>query len=160
VAAYGLDDAKRIEAGRNRRPVVDCTERLCDPAERLRLAERLGADDLTADEPRDEEPLRLDECDNVRPDAYRGRCERRLVLDPAVDAEQLRVLAADAKHEGAVVERDLEVPIGDAAAEHFDLRAGTRPDPLHDLLDPHGRAMVVARQRETVSSGRALTRLG
>ena len=156
----GLDDAERVEPRRNRRPAVHRAERLRDPAERLRLTERLGPDDLSADEARDEVPLRLDERDHLRPHADGGRGERCLVLDAAIDAEQLRVLAADAKHVGAVVERDLEVAVGDAAAEHLDLRAGARPDPLHDLLDPHGRAMVVAGAMSPFVRDCALTRLG
>ena len=113
-------------------------ERLSDPAERVGLPEHLRPDHRTPDEPGDEIPLGLDESDHLRPDADRRRGERRLVLDALVDPEQLRVLAADPEHVGAVVERDLEVPVRDPAAEDLDLRAAPRPDPLDHLLDrPH-----------------------
>ena len=59
------------------------------------------------------------------------------VLDPPVDPEPLGVLAGDPEHVGPVVEHDLEVVVGDAAAEHLDLRLAAWPDPLDHLLDPH-----------------------
>jgi len=109
---------------------------LHDAPESFRLADRLGLDHVAFDEPGDEIPLRLDEGDHLGPDADGRRSERRLVLDAPVDPEQLRVLAADPEHVGAVVERDLEVPVRDPPAEHFDLRTAARPDPFDHFLDP------------------------
>ena len=90
-----LDDAERVEARRDRRPAVDRPQRLRDAAERLRLPQRLRHHDLALDVARDQEALRLDERDHLRPDADGCRGERRLVLGAPVDAEQLGVLAAD-----------------------------------------------------------------
>ena len=155
----GLDDAKRVEPRGDRRPAVHRAERLGDAANRLRLPDRCRLDDVSLEEARDEVSLRLDERDHLRPHADGGCGERCLVLDAAIDTEQLRVLAADTKHVGAVVERDLEVAVRDAAPEHVDHRVTAGPDPFDHLLHAHGRAMVDGGCDQPARSGRPLTRL-
>ena len=130
-----LDDAEGIEPRRDRRAAVDRPQRLGDPPKRLRLSDRLGHHDLAVDEAGDEVALGLDERDHLRPDADGGGRERRLVLRAPVDPEQLRVLAADPEHVRAAVDRHLEVPVRDPAAEHRDLGVPAGPDPLDHLLD-------------------------
>ena len=99
-------------------------------AQRLRLSHPLGRDDLSLDEPGHEPALGLDEGHDLRADADGPGGERRLVFHLPVDAEELGVLAHDAKHVDLVrPERDLQVVVGDAAAEHLDLRSTARPDP-------------------------------
>jgi hypothetical protein len=155
-----LDDAERVEPRRDRRPAVHRAERPGNAADRLGPANRLRLDHVALQKTGDEVPLGLDERDHLRPDAHGRRCERGFVLDAPVDPEQLRVLASDPEHVGAVIERDLEIAVGDAPAEHLDVRAGARPDSLDHLLDSHGRAMVVPECSQPVSFGTRLTRLG
>ena len=70
-------------------------QRLRDPREHLGLAHPLDGRDLALDEPGHEPALRLDEGDDLRPDADRRCRQRGRVLDAAVDAEQVGVLAGD-----------------------------------------------------------------
>ena len=64
-----------------------------------------------------------------------GGCE----LDRAIDPEQVRVLSRHAQHEVLAVDVDLEVVVRDAAAEHLEPRATTRPDPLDLGRERHAR---------------------
>ena len=59
------------------------------------------------------------------------------MLGIAVDSEQRRVLAADSQDERLAVYLDLEVPVGDAAAERPDHELPARPDARGDLLRLH-----------------------
>jgi hypothetical protein len=131
-----LDDPEGVETRRDRRPAVDRAQRLRDPAQRLRLPDRLRDDDLALDEPRHEIALRLDERDHLRPDPDGCGCEGRLVLRAPVDPEQLRVAAADPQHIAAAVDGHLEIAVRDPAAEHLDPGIAAGPDPLDRLLDP------------------------
>ena len=97
-----------------------------------RLA-RIRTADLALDEPRHEAAVL--EADDLRADAELRREQRRLVLVPPVDAEQLRVLAADTQHERLAAHRDLEVVIRDAAAERLDRRLLSWPQALDETTD-------------------------
>src|SRR5262249_41925243 len=114
---------------------VNRSQRRDDAADRLRLLHPLPGHDLALDEPRHQPALRLHELDDFGTDAD-GRCgERGLVLDPTVDAEETGLVACDAQHVHlAVVELDLQVVVGDPAAEHADPGVSPRPDPLDDVL--------------------------
>ena len=59
------------------------------------------------------------------------------MLDGAVDPEQLGVAAGDAEHVRPAGDLDLEVVVGDAAAEHLDPCLLAGPDARDDRLDIH-----------------------
>ena len=142
--------AARLCTARN-----DCATRRSASGSRNRLRH----DHVPADEPRHEIALRLDEGDHLRPDADGRRCERRLVLDPPVDPEQLGVLATDPKHVGAVVERDLEVAVRDPAAEHLDL--ASRPGQTRSTISSTrivGRDPRISRISAAARGGRRPSR--
>ena len=71
------------------------------------------------------------------------------MLVAAVDPEQLGVLPADPEDEGLAVDLDLEVVVGDPAAERLDDRDGARPEVLDDGVDRQG--MTSTRPREPAS---------
>ena len=127
----GLDDAKRVEAAGDRPGSVQAPEQAADRP-------RVGAADLALDEAGDEQAVG-EPCD-LGADAELGREDGGLVLVLAVDPEQAGVLAADPQHERLVAHRDLEVVVGDPAAQRLDLHGPPRPEPLHRLLDAHARS--------------------
>ncbi len=127
-----LDHAEGVEAARDRPPAVEA------PQQCRRLLDG-DAPDLAFDETRDEASLRLDERDHLRRDSELRRGERGVVLDVAVDPEQLRVLAADAQDEQLARRRHLEVPVRDPAAEHLDRLDTARPHALGELQRAHAR---------------------
>ena len=94
---------------------MEASERLHHPLELT------GRHRAALDEASDEPALGLDEADDLGADARLGGGERGAVLVGAVDAEQLGVLAADPQHERLAVDDDLEVPVGDPAAERLEL---------------------------------------
>ena len=117
-----LDHAKHIETGGQ------------DGSARMQLAEqaaglvRIRIADRAFHEPRHEAAVL--EADDFGADAELRREQRRLVLVLPVDAQQLRVLPADAEHERLTAHRDLEVVIRDAAAERLDVDAPPRATSL------------------------------
>ena len=126
----GLDDAEGVEAPRDRGAVVERTQRTADPVEGLRLAHSFQRRDLALDEAGDEPAFRLDEVDDLRTDPERRCRPRRLELDGAVDAEQVRVLPCHTEHIGLAVELDLDVVVRDPAAERLEAGAPPRPHAL------------------------------
>ena len=165
VVAVGLDDAEGVEAARDRRALVDAAagrprpRRAASPAWRSSS----GGDRPALDEARHEPALGLDEADDLGPDAGLGGDQRRAVLDVAVDAEELRVVAAEAQDERVAVHGHLEVPVRDPAAELLDdgvsgrararreSRSAPRDDPkLGPMLIEHP-----SRSRSSPASGRA-----
>jgi hypothetical protein len=56
------------------------------------------------------------------------------MLDGAVDAQELCVLASDSQDAGLAVEQDLEVVVRDAAAEPLESELPARPDACGDRL--------------------------
>ena len=134
-----LDDAERVESGRDGLPRMDGAKRLRDPPERVRRPHRLGRHARPFDEPGHEVALGLDELDHLRPHPDRGGRQRCLVLGAPVDPEQVRVATGDPQHVRPVVEHDLEVVVRDPAAEHLDRRQAAGPHSLHDLVDAHRR---------------------
>ena len=131
VAAY----ASTTRNASNRPGIAGPAWKRRSSAGRLR---RRHPSDLALDEARDEVALRLEERDHLRPDPERGRGERGLVLDVAVDPEQPGVLAADPQHERLAAGAHLEVVVRDPAAERLDRLDAAGPDPLDDLVD-HAR---------------------
>src|SRR5262245_9247289 len=123
-----LDDAERVEAARDRRPLVQ------PPEERRRVCRRHPAD-LPLDEAGDEVALRLDESDHLGPDAECSSGPRGLVLDAAVDAEEVGVLASDPDDERVRAVLHLEVAVRDAAAERLDRVDAAGPDAPEDVVD-------------------------
>src|SRR5207248_975249 len=132
----GLDDAERVEAARDRPPVVEAAQ------ERSHLLDP-GAPDLALDVARHEVALRLHERDHLRPDPeLRGR-DGRVALDVAADSQQLGVLAADPEHERLAAGDDPEVAVRDPAAERLDRFDAAGPDTLGDLPN-HARTRAPA----------------
>ena len=125
-----LDDAKGVEAARNRRALVDRSQRSGHAGEHRRFAHLVDGRRRSLDEARDEPSLRLDERDHLRPDAERGCGPRRLQLDGSIDAELIRVLARDPQDEDLAVDLDLEVVVRDPASQGLDVRLSPRPHPL------------------------------
>ena len=138
--AIGLDDAERVEGAGNRRALVEGAERGGHAGEEVRLAHPLGGRGRSLDEAGHEPALGLDERHHLWADPERGCGLRRLELDRPVDAEQVRVLAGDPQHERLAVDLDLQVVVGDAAAEDLDAHLASRPDALDGRLEPaHAR---------------------
>ena len=136
-----LDDAEAVEAGRERRPGVEARER---------GANLLDVDppDLALDEARDEVALGLHEAHDLRCEAeFRGD-PGRCVLGAAVDPEELGVLAADPQDEALAVDRDLEVPVRDAAAERLEPCVAPRPETGDDGLGLHSGDATRTRVRK------------
>ncbi len=138
-----LDDAEGVEPAGDRRARVEAPQQ-------GRCLRHRHPSDLALDEARDEVALRLEEGDHLRPDPERRRCTRRLVLDVAVDPEQLGVVAADPQHERLAAGPHLEVVVRDPAAERLDRLDAAGPDPLDDLR----------RSRPDALAGRVEERLG
>ena len=114
----------------------------------VRLAHVLERHDRALDEARHEVPLGLDERHHLGPDADGSSRERGLVLDGAVDPERVGVAPGDAEHVRPAGRVDLEVVIGDAAAEHLDPWLLAGPDAGDDRLDLH--PTILSRLREGV----------
>ena len=98
----------------------------------------IGTADLALDETGDEHAVC--EADHLRADAEARGHERSLVLVLPVDPEQGRVLAADPQNERFAVDADLEVVVGDPAAERLDLHVLSGPELPDHLFDAHARS--------------------
>ena len=86
--------------------------------------------------------------DHLGPDADRSSHARRGRLDLPVDAEQLRVLPGRAHDDRLpVVERHLEVVVGDPAAERLHVERTSGPDRRDDVLGVHERILLPAPER-------------
>ena len=103
----------------------------------FRRAHALCGKGVSVDEARHQHAVDKGDDLRARPDLRGG--ESRFVLRAALDSEQVRVLAADAKDEGlASVQRDLEVVIRDPAPEGLDARGPAGPDASRNRLRLHG----------------------
>src|SRR5581483_1751408 len=112
---------------------VEGPQRSGHPAEQLGLAQ-LGIARRSALDPARDQALRLGELEHgLGRDPKRMRGPRRLQLGITVDAEQIRVLAAQAHDVVAAARPHLEVPVGDAAFEWF-RAALDRSEPLLENL--------------------------
>ena len=98
----------------------------------------IGTADLALDETGDEHTVC--EANHLRGDAKARGHERGLVLVLPVDPEQGRVLAADPQNERFAVDADLEVVVGDPAAERLDLHVLSGPEVLDRLFYAHARS--------------------
>jgi hypothetical protein len=113
------------------------------PSEQGTNGGRIGAAHLAVDEARDEHSV--GKAHHLRADAEPGSHDRGLVLVLPVDPEQGRVLAADAQDQHVAVDDDLEVVVGDPAAERLDaerldVHRLFGPEPPDGLLDAHARS--------------------
>ena len=143
-----LDDPERDEQARDRRAVVDATERVGDASQGRGLADGLVGDRRPLDEARDEVALRPDEGRHLGADPDAGGRDRRRVFDLTADAEQVRVVAGqpDDPSLGGAARRDQEVPVRDPAGQRDqrqvapgELREPTeRVDELIAELAPEG----------------------
>jgi hypothetical protein len=132
-----LDDAERIEAARDRGPVVDAPQDSGRAGDRLGPAHLLGRDRPSFDETRDEVALGLDEADDLGPDPKLGGDERGAVLDGAINGEELRILAPDPENDDLTVDCDLEVLVGQPAVERLEHELAARPDAFGNVLRFH-----------------------
>ena len=129
--SIGLDDSERVEAPRDGRRVVQSLQHVSDRG-------GIGTADLALDETGDEHAVC--EADHLRADAEARGHERSLVLVLPVDPEQGRVLAPDPQNERFAVDADLEVAVGDPAAERLDLHVLSGPELPDRLFDAHARS--------------------
>ena len=98
----------------------------------------IGTADLALDETGDEHAVC--EADHLRADAEARGHERSLVLVLPVDPEQGRVLAADPQDKRLAAHVDLEVVVGDPAAERLDLHVLSGPEVPDRLFYAHARS--------------------
>jgi hypothetical protein len=136
-----LADPQRDEQARDRRAIMDPTQRVRDAAERLGLADGLVGYRLTHDETGEQVPLGSDERGHLRPDPDPGGRHGRRVFHLPADAQQVGVVAGQA--DDPTVRRTLhvhpEVAVGDPAAQR---RERQRPaGELRNLL--HGEHQLV-----------------
>ena len=88
------------------------------PSEQGTNGGRIGAAYLAVDKARDEHAV--GKAHHLRADAEPGSHEGGLVLVLPVDPEQGGVFAADPQDQDVAVDDDLEVVVGDPAAERLD----------------------------------------
>lgn len=103
----------------------------------LRPSHLLGRNRPPLDEARQQVAFGLHEADDLGPDSQLGRNERGAVLDDPVDGEQLRVLTPDPEDADLAVDRNLEVLVGQTAAQGLEDELAARPDALGNLLRLH-----------------------
>src|SRR5713101_3713045 len=102
-------------------------ERLRDPLQHDWLVDRVVGDRPSHDEARHQHTLRFDEADHLGANAAGGGQPAGLVLEPAIDTEQAAGLRGNPHYEDIAVDLDAVIPVGDAAAERFDLSRAARP---------------------------------
>ena len=91
------------------------------------------------DEPRHQVALRFQDRHHLGPHADGRRHPGGSFLRPAVDPQELGVLASDAQDEAAAVDLDQEVVVGDAASERLPRDGPSGPDAFDDRVGAHVR---------------------
>jgi hypothetical protein len=125
---------------------MDEPQRCPDAGDRRGFLQRRSRWDDTVDEARHEPALGLDKGDHLGPDPDRGRGHTRRMLDAAIDAQQLGVMAGNAQHVDVAADFDLDVVVRDPAAEHLVAGAPTGPHALDRVreLGSHARSLSPA----------------
>ncbi len=157
-SSIGLDDAERVErAGNRRRRRETHAARAATRLSICRLAHPLERRDLARDESCHEPALRLDERDDLGPDAERGGRLGRRELDRAVDPEQAGVLPRDPEHEASPSTSTFRLWFVMPPPSTSTRASTTRPDALD-----RSREVAHARMRSPVgsNSGSAATTPG